>query len=62
MSTTAKLVSECPDEMNQRGINEKSLALSPIAKVVSAASLHCAMTLLVDPIKAEDLVQREQVM
>ena len=62
MGTTVRMVRECPDELEQYGFNEKSMALTPVAMVVSAASMSYVMTILLDLIKAYDLVQRDQVM
>ena len=62
MGTTVRLVKECPDEIEQHGFNENSMALTPVAMLVSAASLSYVMTILLDLIKAYDLVQRDQVM
>ncbi|KAL3917254.1 MAG: hypothetical protein SGILL_004801 [Bacillariaceae sp.] len=62
MGTTVRLVRECPDELEQHGFNEKSMALTPIALVVSAASLRYVLTILLDLVKAYDLVQRDQIM
>ena len=62
MGTTERLVRESPDEIQQYGFNEKSMALTPVALVVSAASLRYVLTILLDLIKAYDLVRRDQVM
>lgn len=38
MRTTERLVRETPDELEEYGFNEKSMALTPVELVVSAAS------------------------
>lgn len=50
------------DELQHFGLNEKSMALMPIAMFVSAASLHYAITIFLNLIKAYDLVQRDHFM
>lgn len=62
METTVKLVTEYPDEPEKHGFYEKSMALTLVAMVVSAASLHLVLTNQLDLSKAYDLVQRYQVM
>ena len=62
MGTTVRLVRERPDDLEQHGFAEKAMALTPVALVVSAASLHYVLTFLLDLVKAYDLVQREQIM
>lgn len=59
MGTTVNLVSECRNELEQYG---KFIALAPVAMVVPAASMHYVMTILLDLIKAYNLVQRDEVM
>lgn len=61
MGKTVKLVTEYPDEPEQHRFNEKSMALPPIAMVVSAATLHYVLKILLNLIKSYDLVQRDQV-
>lgn len=62
MTTTVKLITECPNYLQQYYLNKKSMALTPVAIVVSAASQHYVMKILLDLIKALDLVQKDQVM
>lgn len=62
MDSTVNLVTECPGEVEQHGFNEKSVAMTPIAMVVSAASMHYVIKILLDLFKGYDQVQRYQVM
>lgn len=52
MGTAVKLVTECPDEVEQQGFNEKVMALTPVAMVLSAVSLHYMFNILLNLIKA----------
>ena len=62
MGTTVRMVREFPDEIEKHRFNENFMALTPVAMVVSAASLSYVMTILLNLIKAYDPVQRDQVM
>lgn len=52
---------ESPDEVEQFNFNERSINLTFISMVVSEASFHYVITILLDLIKSYDLVQRDQV-
>ena len=62
MGTTDMLVREKPDELEQYGFIEKTMAEAAAAMVMAAASLPHVITILLDLIKAYYLVQRDQVM
>ena len=62
MGTTVRLVREKPDELEQFGFIARTMAESAAAMVTSAASQPHIITILLDLIKAYDLVQRDQVM
>ena len=62
MATTDMLVREKPDELEQFGFIERTMAESAAAMVMASASMPHIITILLDLIKAYDLVQRDQVM
>ena len=62
MGTVARLVDEKPDELEQFGFIERTMAESAAAMVISTVTLPHMITILLDLIKAYDLVQRDQVM
>jgi len=62
MGTTTRLVKEKPDELEQYGFIARTMAESAAAMVMATASRPHIITILLDLIKAYDLVQRDQVM
>lgn len=62
MRTTRKLATEFPHYVEQYGFNENSMAMTSVAMVLSVFSLHYVMKILLGPIKAYDLTQKDQVM
>ena len=62
MGTVARLVEEKPDEIEQYGFIERTMAESAAAMVMSTVILPHMITILLELIKAYDLVQRDQVM
>ena len=58
----ARLEDEKPDELEKFGCIERTMAKSAAAMVMSTVTFPNMITILLDLIKAYDLVQRDQVM
>lgn len=57
MAKILRLVRDTLDKLQPLGCNDKLTELTPIAVVVSVASLRYVLTILLEIIKAYDLVQ-----